>query len=78
MTGPTHARVRKAGRALSVLAFAAALTSGSSFGSLAELSFEACEQQFAPKINGAHILDELLRDRNLDFCLLMSSLASLK
>jgi acyl transferase domain-containing protein len=35
-----------------------------------------CEQQFKPKIHGLLVLEKLLQDIELDFCLLLSSLSS--
>lgn len=35
------------------------------------------EAHFQPKVYGAYVLEEVLRDRNLDFCLLFSSLAAI-
>lgn len=43
---------------------------------LDEATFDACQRQFNPKIQGLLVLDEVLADRNIDFCLLCSSLAS--
>jgi acyl carrier protein len=36
----------------------------------------ACDQHFMPKVKGLLVLEELLRGRKLDFCLLLSSLSS--
>ncbi len=41
-----------------------------------EATLERCERQFAPKVQGAAVLARILEDRDIDFCLLMSSLAS--
>jgi len=35
-----------------------------------------CEQQFKPKIQGLLVLEKLLQDTDIDFCLLLSSLSS--
>jgi len=35
-----------------------------------------CRRQFHPKAKGLYVLEEVLKDRRLDFCLLMSSLSS--
>jgi acyl transferase domain-containing protein len=35
-----------------------------------------CEQQFKPKIHGLLVLEKLLQDTEVDFCLLLSSLSS--
>jgi acyl transferase domain-containing protein len=43
---------------------------------VAELDREAVERQFKPKVQGLMVLDELLRGRDLDFCVLLSSLAA--
>ena len=36
-----------------------------------------CDQQFKPKIQGLLVLEKLLQDTELDFCLLLSSLSSI-
>jgi acyl transferase domain-containing protein/acyl carrier protein len=41
-----------------------------------ELTVEQCQAQFAPKVHGLYVLDKVLANRPLDFCLLFSSLAS--
>jgi NADP-dependent 3-hydroxy acid dehydrogenase YdfG len=40
------------------------------------ISRAECEQQFQAKVQGLFVLEEVLEGRELDFCLLMSSLAS--
>ena len=47
------------------------------FSPISAMETQDCEQQFQPKVYGLLVLEELLRDRNLDFCLLMSSLAAI-
>jgi len=47
------------------------------FSQISAIETLDCEQQFQPKVYGLLVLEELLRDRNLDFCLLMSSLAAI-
>ncbi|WP_437835307.1 amino acid adenylation domain-containing protein [Sorangium sp. So ce1153] len=37
----------------------------------------ACEAQFRPKVLGTYVLDALLRDRDLDFCVLLSSTSAI-
>ena len=44
---------------------------------VAELERQAAERQFKPKVEGLMVLDELLRARDLDFCVLLSSLSAL-
>ncbi|MBH8554253.1 SDR family NAD(P)-dependent oxidoreductase [Nostocaceae cyanobacterium CENA357] len=41
-----------------------------------EISREECQQQFAPKIQGLYVLEQLLQTISVDFCILISSLAS--
>ncbi len=55
----------------------AAVTSGSSFGLIAQLTAADCAAQFQPKIQGLQVLDRLLGNHTLDFCLLFSSLSSI-
>jgi acyl transferase domain-containing protein/thioesterase domain-containing protein len=55
----------------------AAGTVGShSVAPLGDLTIESCEKQFHPKVQGVYVLERILRDKQLDFCLLTSSLAS--
>jgi acyl transferase domain-containing protein/acyl carrier protein len=44
---------------------------------LAAVTPESCEQQFRPKIQGILALDHALQGMDLDFCVLISSLASI-
>jgi amino acid adenylation domain-containing protein len=46
------------------------------FRSLADVTAEECAEQFRAKVTGTVVLEELLRDRDYDFCLLMSSTSS--
>ena len=46
------------------------------FRGIEETSREDCDRRFLPKVYGTLVLDELLRDRELDFCLMQSSLSS--
>jgi len=46
------------------------------FGHIQEASETQCEQQFHSKVRGLLVLEKALRGRELDFCLLMSSLAA--
>ncbi|PSM45475.1 polyketide synthase, partial [Chroococcidiopsis sp. CCALA 051] len=55
---------------------AAGITEGNSFSTLDRISKSNCEQQFQPKIYGLLVLEKVLQGRELDFCVLMSSLAS--
>jgi acyl transferase domain-containing protein len=56
---------------------AAGSVSGDVVSSLEELDQKACEKQFQAKLYGVRILYEALREHELDFCLLISSLASI-
>lgn len=38
---------------------------------------EACDQQFYPKVSGLYALETVLQNQELDFCLLVSSLAAI-
>ncbi|SDW03763.1 Acyl transferase domain-containing protein [Marininema mesophilum] len=42
---------------------------------MATITREDCEEQFRPKLHGLMVLEELLGDRELDFCLFVSSLS---
>ena len=56
---------------------AAATNDQQSFQLLRDLDEDACELQFGPKIKGLQVLDQVLQGQKPDFCILMSSLASL-
>ena len=56
---------------------AAASIGQESFQLLRDLDRESCELQFLPKIRGLQVLDRVLEGLRPDFCILMSSLASL-
>jgi acyl transferase domain-containing protein len=51
-------------------------TTASGFGPVNQLGAGGAEGQFRPKVHGAHVLEELLRGRPLDFCVLLSSLST--
>ena len=46
------------------------------FREIGRMTPEDADAQFAAKVHGVLVLDEVLRDRVLDFCLLMSSLSA--
>ena len=56
---------------------AAGVIGEESFQAIAGLTKSACEQQFHPKVKGLIVLDQVLRNTDLDFCLLMSSLSTI-
>ncbi|MFS4449719.1 beta-ketoacyl synthase N-terminal-like domain-containing protein, partial [Maribacter sp. 2307UL18-2] len=55
---------------------AAGVVNGSSMDAIERLSRSDYEAQFSPKISGLRTLYGTLKDRDLDFCMLTSSLAS--
>jgi len=55
---------------------AAGVLDGPSFNFIRELKKEDCQEQFQSKIYGVLVLEKLLKNKDLDFCLLMSSIAS--
>lgn len=55
---------------------AAGITGAKSFRAVKETGQAECDRHFIPKVRGALVLQKVLRDRKLDFCLLMSSLSS--
>ena len=55
---------------------AAGVTRGRTFAPLLELGLEECREQLRAKAVGASVLEELLRDREPDFVVLMSSLSA--
>ncbi|MES2825119.1 MAG: amino acid adenylation domain-containing protein [Pseudomonadota bacterium] len=44
--------------------------------SIHDVDTSVCHQQFEPKIHGTLVLDKLLENRQVDFCMLMSSLST--
>jgi acyl transferase domain-containing protein/acyl carrier protein len=55
---------------------AAGVLEGKSFAAIENITKTDCEQQFQAKVYGLIVLDKVLQDKNLDFCLLLSSLSS--
>jgi len=55
----------------------AATTADSIFRPISQLTPEDCEEQSVPKVNGLYSLASCLRNRTVDFCLLLSSNASI-
>ncbi len=64
--GPIHGVIHAAG-----------ITSESSFKNTQEISYDDCELHFQPKVYGLLALEQVLRPRTLDFCLVFSSLSSI-
>ena len=56
---------------------AAGLILGDAFRPIAETDPDSCRRQFEPKVDGLVVLDELIAGRDLDFCMLVSSLSSM-
>ncbi len=50
---------------------------GSVLAALEDIDRRSCEAQFRPKVRGLFVLEEVLGDRPLDFCLVVSSLSTL-
>ncbi|MCC5666137.1 SDR family NAD(P)-dependent oxidoreductase [Nostoc sp. CHAB 5784] len=55
---------------------AAGIVQGKSFEAIENISHADCEHQFQPKVYGLLALEKVLENRELDFCLLLSSLSS--
>ncbi len=55
---------------------AAGISDPSAFGIIYEVTREACERHFAPKITGTQVLERVLAGERLDFGVVMSSLSS--
>ncbi|MUL37908.1 type I polyketide synthase [Gloeocapsopsis dulcis] len=55
---------------------AAGIVQGTSFEAIENISQADCEQQFQPKVYGVLALEKVLENRELDFCLLLSSVSS--
>jgi len=55
---------------------AAGITGEKAFRTIAETNQEECEEQFRPKVQGLYVLSRLLKQKELDFCMLFSSLSA--
>ena len=55
----------------------AGVLNSETFPSISETTKAECARQFQPKINGLLVLEKVLRGKNIDFCLLLSSLSSI-
>ncbi len=55
---------------------AAGITNASEFKAVQDLDRNLCETHFQGKVHGAYALQEALKDKELDFCLLFSSLSA--
>ncbi|MEM1169663.1 MAG: SDR family oxidoreductase, partial [Cyanobacteria bacterium P01_H01_bin.35] len=56
---------------------AAGLVKGNSINAIQNLGKAECQQQFLSKVYGTLVLGKLFKDREIDFCLLMSSISSI-
>ncbi|MEM7557208.1 MAG: SDR family NAD(P)-dependent oxidoreductase, partial [Cyanobacteria bacterium P01_A01_bin.84] len=56
---------------------AAGVVQGKSFEAIDNITKTDCEQQFKPKVHGLLVLEKVLQNQELDFCLLLSSLSSI-
>jgi len=54
---------------------AAGIVGMDSFATVAESSIDFCSKQLTPKLQGARVLERVLQERPLDFCLMCSSLS---
>lgn len=54
----------------------AGILGGKTFNLIQELEKEDCEEQFSAKVYGLLNLEECLRNKDLDFCVLMSSISA--
>ncbi|UCH94419.1 MAG: amino acid adenylation domain-containing protein [Candidatus Aminicenantes bacterium] len=55
---------------------AAGVTSGNSFELIDKIKPPDCREQFGPKVYGTLVLEKLFRDKDLDFCWLISSISA--
>ena len=56
---------------------AAGLVDGDAFVPILQTDEDVCRRQFRPKVDALSVLDALVADRPLDFCVLISSLSTL-
>jgi amino acid adenylation domain-containing protein len=74
--GDAFAAVERRHGAIVGVVHAAGETSAAAMRALADLDRADCERHFAPKIDGVVALAETLGDRQIEFCVLMSSLST--
>jgi amino acid adenylation domain-containing protein len=55
---------------------AAGMIGENTFRTIEQADQTHCEQQFQPKIHGTLVLEKVLQERKLDFCILLSSLSA--
>ncbi len=71
------AQVEERFGALNGVIHAAGITGEAAFCTIDRITERECSQQFQPKVRGLSVLQSVLAERELDFCLLMSSLSSI-
>ena len=54
----------------------AGIIAGETFNSIADITEDQCQAQFQAKLQGLTVLEELVQDKNPDFCLLISSIST--
>ncbi|UCH96479.1 MAG: SDR family NAD(P)-dependent oxidoreductase, partial [Candidatus Aminicenantes bacterium] len=54
----------------------AGIIKGDTFNTIDAIAETECQQQFKSKLYGLLVLEELVKDKNLDFCLLISSIST--
>jgi amino acid adenylation domain-containing protein len=54
----------------------AGIIAGEAFNSIADITEDQCQIQFQAKLRGLPVLEELVQDKNPDFCLLISSIST--
>ncbi|MGD2085191.1 MAG: amino acid adenylation domain-containing protein [Candidatus Aminicenantes bacterium] len=54
----------------------AGIIKGESFNTTADITLSQCRQQFRAKLEGTLVLEELSLEKNLDFCLMISSIST--
>jgi acyl transferase domain-containing protein/acyl carrier protein len=62
--------------ALHGVIYCAGYTTSDAFKYIQEMHVEKCEQHFQTKVYGLYVLEQILRGRELDFCMIFSSLSS--
>jgi acyl transferase domain-containing protein/thioesterase domain-containing protein/acyl carrier protein len=55
----------------------AGIIKNNTFRAIQEMGQNECMQQFLPKVQGLYVLEKVLSQKSLDFCLLMSSLSAI-
>jgi acyl transferase domain-containing protein/acyl carrier protein len=55
---------------------AAGIVDTDAFRAIQQIDMQTCERHFRPKVDGLYVLDKIFREKEVDFCFLLSSLSA--